>query len=362
MTRMRDIAWDTCLLEPRRDPAFERRFRRETGMPGRIASYFAGNPWLEDATIAFNIETSRHLAIDRELAGLIGMIVSQDNSCRFCFAETRAMLRILGMPERRISQLEQDLLTEDFDTRASAALEFARRFSRSNPPVDQRDLEKLGAAGFDELQILEIARIAGLYVYFNRVTTLLALPPHGIEKLPDRWYIRLFRPLIAFAITRTAVHARGEPLGQAEREGTFSEVVLAFARLPFARSLRATLDGMWASPVLAKRTKALVVAVVARALGCPFAEREATEILLEEGLQTQQVEEILAHLSSAELDPTERVAISFARETVWYEPVRIQQLGRGAMRALSREEFVELVATASIANMVCRLGTVVGAS
>ncbi len=61
------------------------------------------------------------------------------------------------------------------------------------------------------------------------------------------------------------------------------------------------------------------------------------------------------------LDPTEKVAVPFARETVRYEPARIQQLGRDAMQTLSREEFVELVAVASVANMICRLGIIVGA-
>lgn len=321
----------------------------------------SGTSWLEDTTVSFSINASKQVSIDPELARLVAMIVSQDNSCRFCFAGTRALLRILGMPERRILRLEQDLLTEEFDARERAALEFARRFSRSNPAPDKRDLDALRAAGYDELQIIEIVSIAGLYVYFNRVTTFFALPPYEFEKLPDRWYIRLFRPAIAFLLSRSGNTARLEPLEPGEHEGIFSEVVLGLDGLPFARSLRTTLDGMWASPLLTRRAKALILAVVARALGCPLPEKEATGLLLEEGLRAEQVDEILAHLTSPALDPTEEVIVPFARETVWYEPARIQQLGRNAMQTLSREEFVELVAVASVANMICRLGIIVGA-
>lgn len=361
MTLMREIDWESCLLEPRRDPKFERRFRRETGRSGGPVSYFSGTSWIEDATVWFNVNASKQVSIEPQLAGLVGMIVSQDNSCRFCFAETRAFLRILGMPERRISRLEQDLLAEEFDARECAALEFARRFSRSNPPPDKRDLDALRAAGYDELQIIEIASIAGFFVFFNRVTTLFALPPYAKEELPDRWVVRFFRPVIAFLLSRSDHTARLEPLEPDEQEGIFSQVVLGLDGLPFARSLRKTLDGMWASPVLTRRAKALVVAVVARTLGCPLPEKEATESLLDEGLSVDQVDGILAHLRSPLLDATEKVVVSFARETVWYEPARIQQLGRNAMQTLSREEFIELVTVASVANMICRLGIVVGA-
>jgi AhpD family alkylhydroperoxidase len=362
VTLMREIQWESCLLEPRRDPQLERRFRRATGRPIGPVVYFSGTSWIDDTTVSFNVGVSKQVSIDPELVGLIAMIVSQDNSCRFCFAETRALLRILGMPERRISQLEHDLLSEEFDARERAALEFARRFSRSNPPPDKRDLDALRAAGYDELQIIEIASVASILVFFNRVTTIFALPPYAIEKLPDRWYIRCFRPVIAFLVSRAGNTAQFEPLEPDEREGIFSEIVLGLDGLPFARSLRKTLDGMWASTVLTRKAKALVMAVVARALGCPLSEKEATEALLAEGFRSEQVDEILTHLTSPVLTSKERQIVSIARETVWYEPARIQQLGRNALQILSRDEFVELVAVASVANMICRLGILAGAA
>ncbi len=360
MTVMREVAWESCLLEPRRDPKFERRFRRETGRPSGPVSYFSGNSWLDETTVAFHINSAQQVSIEPGLTGLIGMIVSQDNSCRFCFAETRAFLRILGMPEQRVARLEQDLLTEDFNASERAALEFARRFSRSNPPPSKRDIDELKAAGYDELQVLEIASIASFFLFFNRVTTFFALPPQAIEELPDRWYIRILRPVLALLLSRSIRPGRTEALEPSEREGIFSRVVVGLDGLPFARSLRMSLDGMWASPVLPQRAKALAIAIVARALDCPEIEREATEPLLAAGLSSEQVDGILAHLTSPALDPLEQVVVPFARESIWYEPARIQQLGREAMKSLSREEFVELVAVVSIANMICRLGILVG--
>jgi alkylhydroperoxidase family enzyme len=362
MASMREIKWETPLLELKRSPAFERRFRRETGRPANLASYFAGIPWVEDAAVDFNVNAGKLVVLDPQLAGLIGMIVSQDNSCRFCFAETRAFLRILGMPESRISKLEQDLLTEEFNAQERAALDFARHFSRSNPAPTASDVDKLRDSGFDDLQIIEIASVASIYVFFNRVTTFFALPPHEIEALPDRWFVRMLRPLIAYLLTRSGNTAPREALSVSDREGIFSRVVVGFDGLPMARSLRRAIDGMWRSEVLTRRTKGLVIAVIARALACADTEKEATDLLYDEGLSGEQVGEALAHLTSPMLDPTERLMLSFARETVWYEPARVQPQRRELMTTLSREEFVELVAVASLANVICRLGAAASAS
>jgi len=360
MSLMREIDWEACLLESRSDPAFERRFRRETGRPVGAVGYLSGIPWVNETFVSFNIDITKQISIDANLAALLGLIVSQDNSCRFCFAETRAMLRILGMPQTRIAHLEQDLLTEEFDDRERAALEFARCVSRANPLPTESDLDLMRAVGYDEIQILEVASIVGLYVFFNRLTTLFALPPYRIEQLPERWYFRIFRPFLARALRRTLRTARPEPLKPDEREGILSRVVVGLDGLPFARSLRRNLDGMWDSPLLSRRTKALVIAVVARALGCPTLEKELTELVADEGLKDEQITEVLAHLTSSALDPVERIAVPFARETVWYEPAQVQRRGREIMKELSREQFVELAAVASLANMVCRLGIVVG--
>jgi AhpD family alkylhydroperoxidase len=355
---MREIEWDACLLEPRSAPEVERRFRRETGRPDSTIRYFAGIPWLEDAMIALSVEVERRVALAPELADLVGLVVSQDNSCRYCFAATRAFLLVLGMSPDRIARLEQNLLTADLEPRERAALEFARRVSRSNPLPGPADLAALRQHGYSELEISEIAGSVGLHVVFNRMATLSALPPGRMENLPDRWTVRLLRPLVAFSLRKVRRRVPPRPLAPDERKGPFAQVVNGLDGLPLASTLRRTLDGMWASDVLPRRTKALVFAVVGRALGCPLSEGEGRLLAAGEGLDAEPVDEILAHLASPVLDPVEQVAVPFARETVWYQPAQIQRRARQVMEALSRDRFLELISVAALANMVCRLGIV----
>jgi hypothetical protein len=132
-------------------------------------------------------------------------------------------------------------------------------------------------------------------------------------------------------------------------------VVRALDGLPMAVELHAFLDALWRSEVLPARTKALVFGVVARGLGCAASEGEATRLAVEAGLASRDVAETLDHLSSPALDPVEAIALPFARDTIWYQPVSIQRRSRAVRDALPRAQYVELLLTAAAANMVCRL-------
>jgi AhpD family alkylhydroperoxidase len=358
---MREIEWDACLLEPLEVPELERRARRETGRRDRTIRYFAGSSWVEDTLIALSVDLETRVELDAELADLAGLVVSQDNSCRYCFAVMRAFLRGLGMPERRIQHLEQNLLTADFTPRERAALDFARRVSRSNPPPTPADVEALRAHGFAPLEIMELAAVVAIHIFFNRIATLGALPPQRMETLPDHWVIRLLRPLLALQLRGVRRRVPPQPLRPEEKPGPFAAVIEALDGLPLARTLRAALDGMWASDVLTPRARALVFAVVGRQLGCPLSEPEGRRLAVAEGLAEAEVDQVLSHLTSPALDPVERIVVPFARETVWYQPAPIQRRAREVKQALSRERFVELIAVVAVANALCRLGGVVRA-
>ena len=72
----------------------------------------------------------------------------------------------------------------------------------------------------------------------------------------------------------------------------------------------------------------------------------------------EEVQEILTHLSSPALDEIEREIVPLARETVWYQPAQIQRRCREFQDLVTREQMLEFVGVASIANAVCRLGVV----
>ena len=138
MTAMTDIEWEECLLEPRAWPELEQRYIRETGRPSGTIRFLEGCSWLGDAVIRLSVELNTRVFLEPDLADEVGLVVSQDNSCRYCFGAQRAFLRILGMKEARIARLEQDLLTGDFTPRSRVALAMVRANCFSTSPYMRR--------------------------------------------------------------------------------------------------------------------------------------------------------------------------------------------------------------------------------
>jgi len=354
MTLLQNTEWEDPLLEFRRDRALERWARRRMGMVPAGMGYLTACP--EIVHMYYELDFAPLIHIGDDLAGLVALVVSQDNSCRYCYAGTRVLLTLMGVPEERIQKLEHVLQTARHDSQIQPALDFARRVSRANPLPSAVQKKTLAEAGYGDAAIKELAFAAGRIVLANRMATLPALPPKPAERLANSRLLGLFRPLLARRLSPLLRSAgRPERLPEDLKRGPYTYLVLALDGLPAARVLRSALDGVWASPHTTSRAKALVFAVVARGLGCRRSEREAFQLLAEEGLPEEQTEQILADLAGPELDPVEGAFVPYARETLWYEPAVIQRRGRMLLQQLASEQFVELIGVTSLANMVCRL-------
>lgn len=237
--------------------------------------------------------------LDHGVADLVSLIVSQDNSCRFCCSAVRTLLWAQGMSTARIDRLEQDLARGDLPQRTRAAIAFGRAQSRSGPPAANAACEALRAAGVDNDELKEIAYAVAVTDFNNRVSTIPAIST---------------RPL----------------------------------------------EGMWASEHLTRRCKLLMLAVIARGLSCDGCARDLAPALAAEGLDGAPLDRILTHLDGPELDDVERRLVPFARETIWYEPARIQRRARALRQVLSEPQFVEAIGVAALGNGLCRMGAILG--
>ncbi len=348
------VSWDQCLLEPAPDRQAEAALRRETGAAPSWIRYFLSCPWLPRAAIRLAIDNKLLMDLDFPTVDLIALVVSQEHSCRYCYAVTRMQLRVLGMSEERMLQLEQRLASGDLEPKAAAAVRFGRRMARSTPLVTPQDIEPLRAVGYSDAEIREIAFVVASIAFFNRICTIPALPPQSWEQLADRWYVRLFRPL--FARTARGWRKRGEPTSFARRpEGPFAGLLLQFEGSPIGPVLASALEDLWASPILNRRCKALMFAVVGRGLGCQSSGDEIAGLLEAEGLTPADAEQTLAHLGGPGMSADEAALLTFARDTIWYEPIQIQRRARELQVRLSAAQFVEALGVVALANSLCRL-------
>jgi hypothetical protein len=123
--------------------------------------------------------------------------------------------------------------------------------------------------------------------------------------------------------------------------------------------LHQALTSAFESPVLARRTKLLLFAVVARMLECRFCAPEAARLLQDEGFEAAEVEACLASLASPRLDPTETAILEWARETVRYQPTTIQKRTRALRERIGAQAALEAVGLAALANATVRIAMLV---
>lgn len=355
---LQHVEWESCLVEALPDPALQSYARRRWGFPNPMIGYFAPVPWIARAVIDLNPEYGLLIHLDESVADLIVLVVSQENSCRFCYAATRGLLWAQGMSWARIQRMEQDLRRADLPPRTMAAVAFGRSQSRSGPAAARAARESLQRSGLAVDDMKEIAFTAAMADFHNRAVTIPAIPAHPVESLPDRFFIRLLRPLLGLIVKRHRY--RGRPTApEPVPPYAYGRLVAAYAGSPIGAILARTLAEMWASPHLTRRCKLLMIAVIARGLGCEACAPEVSEALRKEGLKESTIAEVLAHLDAAELDPIERLLVPFARETIWYEPAPLQRRARMLRDRLSGAQLLEAIGVAAFANGLCRMGATV---
>ena len=355
---LENVAWESCLIEPSPDQALETYARRRQGIPNPAIRYFSPVPWLARALVDLHPEYGLLMRLEQSVADLVALVVSQENSCRFCYAAVRAMLWSQGMSIARIQGIEHDLTLADLPPRTVAALAFGRSQSRSGPAGGRAARDALRRAGFGLDEMKEIAYVVASTDFSNRAHTIPAVPTRAVERLPERLHMRLLRPLVGRILKSRQARGRATPLDRLPSY-PYIGLVKAYAGSPIAPALGRTLEEMWASPHLTRRCKLLMLAVVARGLGCQVCGLEVGEALQGEGLTESALAQVLTHLDAPELDAVERLLVPFARETIWYEPAPLQRRARALLDRLSAPQVLEAIGVAALANGLCRMGAMV---
>ena len=346
------MPWGDCLVPPGSAPAeLVATVRRSHGGYAPVwVSRFAALPWL---VRAMNEMTSGPFASlpFRDFA-FVALVVSRDNSCRYCYGAQRALMRILGYEGDAIDRIERDELV-DSDPGSQLSLDFARKLSRGNPRPGAEQLAALGRSGRSPDEIAELTFAAASTVFANRMSTLVALPPASIEGAGHQLAGRLLRPVLSrwFKPPRKKKDA-----GPVANEGVGAAVVAALGTSPAAGVLRRTIDAALDSPVLPRRTKLLMIAVIARALQCAHCEQDAVTTLEAAGVPSPDIAQALDHLAAPGLDPREAQLVPFARDTVRCAPTDIQQRLRtlAAGLELRVDEILEVVGVTAVGNALCR--------
>jgi alkylhydroperoxidase family enzyme len=206
-----------------------------------------------------------------------------------------------------------------------------------------------------------MASLIAFGCFYNRVTALLACPPEvGFERFSESILGRLMALAGPWLLRPRANRKRMASGDRASNQrlpedAAFRSLAEALEGLPAAVLLCETLESALASPVLPRRTKLLMFAVVARALECSHCQAESRALLADEGLGPEEVDRCVAALGSQSLEPHESSILRWVRGTVHYEPWAIQQRTHELKEEVGEATLLEAVGVAALANGTVRL-------
>jgi hypothetical protein len=80
MTLLHEIEWQAPLIEPYRDPDAEALMRKKYGFVMDSVAFYSRSPWIVRSQVRFDIQRDVLVHVDVDLAEIIGLVVSQDNS------------------------------------------------------------------------------------------------------------------------------------------------------------------------------------------------------------------------------------------------------------------------------------------
>lgn len=354
-TVLAQMPWESCLLEPVRDREVETWLKREVGIAPGWTRYLWASRWFTKAMIRIQFDQRLVPALGNNLALRVLLVVSQENSCRYCYAMLRMMLRLFGLNETRMQELEQHLAdSRELPPQILAAVRFARIVNRGNPLSGTAARKTLTDAGFDEDSVKQLAYLVVSMGMMNRMGTAVALAPQFLETASSHWLLSVVQPIAV----RLLQHLPKPKLSSARTERALPllpTLVAVYAGSPIGNLLDEILADMWRSPTLSARDKLLIIATVAQGVDSATCRAEITRLANAEGLDATALFESVAHLDSAALSARERLMLEFTRESLWYEPQKLQRRAQGLHRAVGTAEFVDMMGVAILANMFIRL-------
>jgi uncharacterized peroxidase-related enzyme len=151
-------------------------FRAYSFRPERLRTWFAHFRSLHEPT--------EHLdAAEREM---IAVAVSMANGCLYCLVAHGAALReALGDPVLA-DRITLDHRRAGLDERRTAILDYAVKLTRTPLECGPSDLERLAALGLTREEVWDVAEIAAMYNFTNRMALATGM-------LPNREYHALAR-------------------------------------------------------------------------------------------------------------------------------------------------------------------------
>ena len=124
--------------------------------------------------------------LTREQREMIAVVVSTANRCHYCMVSHSAFLRKLTGDSLLVEQLRTNYAYADVEPRERAMLDFAVKLTERSSSCTEVDVDALREAGWSDEDVMDIAEVAAMFNFTNRLAS-------GLGWLPNREYFTLGR-------------------------------------------------------------------------------------------------------------------------------------------------------------------------
>jgi uncharacterized peroxidase-related enzyme len=151
-------------------------FRSYSYRPERFSAWFAHFKQLHEPTPGLD-------EADREM---IAVVVSAYNRCTYCIvAHGQALRRALG-DEAPADYIATNWRHAGLDARRTAICEYAEKLTARPHEMTEGDLQRLRAVGLSDHEVWDVAEIASMYNFTNRMALALGQQPNPEYHSLDR--------------------------------------------------------------------------------------------------------------------------------------------------------------------------------
>jgi uncharacterized peroxidase-related enzyme len=110
---------------------------------------------------------------------MIAVVVSVTNRCHYCIVSHTAALRKLTKDPDFVDRLATGYKYAELEPRNRAMLDFAVKLTEASDRCTDEDIEALRDAGWNDEEIMDIAQVAAIFNFTNRLASGLGWVPNS---------------------------------------------------------------------------------------------------------------------------------------------------------------------------------------
>jgi uncharacterized peroxidase-related enzyme len=109
---------------------------------------------------------------------MIAVVVSTANRCHYCIVSHSAALRKLTGDPILVEQLQTNHAYADVEPKERAMLDFALKLTERSSTCTEADVDALREAGWSDEDVMDIAEVAAMFNFTNRLASGLGWRPN----------------------------------------------------------------------------------------------------------------------------------------------------------------------------------------